>query len=260
MEQNKLIPLAILGAGVLIAISVFFVGRSSTDSVNKPVSKNDTGSLSAVRPVEEGDHIRGNPNAPVVLVEYSDFECPFCQRFHSDLQNVMETKGKTGEFAWVYRHFPLEQLHSKAPYVSLASECVAKLGGTDAFWAFADEYYRVTPTNNQVDLAILPGLATKTGVNKESYNTCVNEGALKADVEKDFAEAVAAGGRGTPFSVFIFREKMNDGVKQLADTLNTQYGDQLFTVLSENQLAMSGALPADAVKLVIDTQNGTVAQ
>ncbi|HEV8553776.1 MAG TPA: thioredoxin domain-containing protein [Casimicrobiaceae bacterium] len=63
-----------------------------------------------MRPVSEGrDHIRGNPTATVALVEYSDFECPFCKRFHQTVKKVVDESG--GRVKWVYRHFPLEELH-----------------------------------------------------------------------------------------------------------------------------------------------------
>ncbi|MDH3282605.1 MAG: DsbA family protein, partial [Gammaproteobacteria bacterium] len=64
----------------------------------------------AVRPVSAGrDHIRGNPSAPVTLIEYSDFECPFCKKFHATAKKVLDES--RGQVKWVYRHFPLDQLH-----------------------------------------------------------------------------------------------------------------------------------------------------
>lgn len=259
MEQNKLIPLSILAAGIIIAVSVFFVGKSSTSTEEQKTATVPT-SGKEIRGISEADHLRGNPEAPVIIVEYSDFECPFCQRFHKDLKTVMDTRGKSGDLAWVYRHFPLQELHSKAPFVSLASECVANLGGNDAFWNFADTYYETTPSNNQVDLSILPSLASGAGVDKDAFGACLTETTYQKEVDTDFAEARAAGGTGTPFSVFIFKEPIKDEVKKLAESFNAQYGNALFSVITENQLGMSGALPADIVALIVDTQTGKVAQ
>ena len=70
---------------------------------------------SAVRPVNGEDHILGNPDAPVKLIEFSDFECPFCKRFHPTMKRLMDEYGEDGRVAWVYRHFPLDAIHSKAP-------------------------------------------------------------------------------------------------------------------------------------------------
>ena len=90
-------------------------------------------------PVTDTDHVRGNIDAEIMIIEYSDFDCPFCGRFHESMQSVVD-KYPGNEVAWVYRHFPLEQIHPNAPGVALASECVAELGGNDAFWTFADGY------------------------------------------------------------------------------------------------------------------------
>lgn len=84
------------------------------------------------------DHIRGNKKAKVVVIEYSDFQCPFCQRVHPTYKQILETYGD--DVMWVYRHFPLS-FHPKAMPAALASECAYEQGGNDAFWKFADELF-----------------------------------------------------------------------------------------------------------------------
>ena len=88
--------------------------------------------------VSGDDHLRGSAEARIKLVEYSDFECPYCQRFDVTMQQVMSEFGD--EVAWVYRHFPLS-FHPQAQPAAEASECVAKLGGDEAFWNYADLLY-----------------------------------------------------------------------------------------------------------------------
>lgn len=88
--------------------------------------------------VTNDDHIRGNKDARIKLVEYSDFECPFCQRFHPTMQQVMDKYGD--QVAWVYRHFPLS-FHPEAQKAAEASECVAANGGD--FWDYADTLFSV---------------------------------------------------------------------------------------------------------------------
>ncbi|MBE0618991.1 MAG: thioredoxin domain-containing protein, partial [Burkholderiales bacterium] len=85
--------------------------------------------VGALRPVSKGrDHIRGDTAAPVTLVEYSDFECPFCKRFHATAKRLVDES--KGQVKWVYRHFPLDELHpGKARKEAVASECAAEIGG-----------------------------------------------------------------------------------------------------------------------------------
>jgi protein-disulfide isomerase len=97
--------------------------------------------LDTMTPVNESDHIKGNRDAKVVIVEYSDFDCPFCTRFHATMNAIVKKYPPT-EVAWVYRHFPLEQLHPEAETVAVAAECVAKLEGNEGFWKFADDYLK----------------------------------------------------------------------------------------------------------------------
>lgn len=92
-----------------------------------------------ILPLSEADHIKGSLDAQIKIVEYSDFDCPFCSRFHATMNTIVE-KYDGSEVAWVYRHLPLEQLHPNAPAIAVASECVAKFGGNEAFWKFADGY------------------------------------------------------------------------------------------------------------------------
>jgi protein-disulfide isomerase len=105
-------------------------------------------------PVTAADHIRGDISAPVKIVEYSDLECPFCKRFHTTLQEIMKSSyGTENKVAWVFREFPLAQLHPKAVKEAEAAECVAELGGNEAYWKFIDKVEEVTPGNNKLDEA-----------------------------------------------------------------------------------------------------------
>ncbi len=161
----------------------------------------------AVRPVNGADHILGDPDAPVKLVEFSDFECPFCKRFHPTTKRLMDEYGEEGKVAWVYRHFPLDAIHSKARKEAQASECANELGGNEAFWAYTDRLYEVTPSNNRLDLAQLPRIAQEIGLDRAAFETCL-EGDLRggkyaAHIEADVQDAAASGGTGTPFSLVI---------------------------------------------------------
>lgn len=106
---------------------------------NQTAADTEDQALNSVVPVTVNDHIKGNQDAKVVIVEYSDFDCPFCARYHTTM-NAIVKKYPATDVAWVYRHFPLEQLHPNAKSVAIAAECVAKLEGNKGFWKFADSY------------------------------------------------------------------------------------------------------------------------
>jgi protein-disulfide isomerase len=161
----------------------------------------------AVRPVDTKDHMQGNPNATVHVIEYSDFECPFCKSFHPTMQQAFDDYGTSGKIAWVYRHFPLDSIHSKARKEAQASECAAELGGNDAFWNFAKNLFEVAPSNNRLGLAILPDIAKGIGLNRAKFEACLSgdeRGGKYADhIEADLQNAMAAGGTGTPYTVVV---------------------------------------------------------
>jgi protein-disulfide isomerase len=158
----------------------------------------------ALRPVSKGrDHIRGDLAAPVTLIEYSDFECPFCKSFHRTVKKLVDESG--GRVRWVYRHFPLEELHPvKARKEALASECAAELGGNRAFWKFADRFFELTPSNNRTDIeTVLPRIASEIGLDKVQFESCLASGRHDRRITEDVKDATASGGRGTPWSLVV---------------------------------------------------------
>ncbi|KKU81709.1 MAG: Periplasmic thiol:disulfide interchange protein DsbA, partial [Parcubacteria group bacterium GW2011_GWA2_47_8] len=162
-----------------------------------------------VPPVTSSDHVRGSANAAITLVEYSDYECPFCKSFHPTMQRLMTEYN--GKVKWVYRHFPLS-FHQNAEKEAEAAECVAELAGNDAFWKFIDRVYEVTPANNGLDLATLPDIAVYAGVNKTKFQTCVDSGKYDAVIAQDIQDAVTAGAQGTPYAVIIDAKGQNNPV------------------------------------------------
>jgi len=96
-----------------------------------------------MRPVSADDHILGDINSEIIVVEYSDLDCPFCKVFHPTMHQVVEKS--EGKVAWVYRHYPIPQLHPNAPKKAEETECAWELGGNDAFWKYADKVFE-SPT------------------------------------------------------------------------------------------------------------------
>ena len=203
-EPNKIsIPMAIIVAGVLVAGAVYFssIKQEAIESNQGP--KKDTVSLENMRAVSSAEHIRGNVNAPVKIVEYSDIECPFCKIFHATMQKVMDEYGKNGKVAWIYRHFPIDSRHPKARKEAQATECANELGGNDKFWAYLDRIYEITPSNNGLSLALLPEIAKYVGLNVVDFNICINSDKYLDRIEDDLQNANVTGGLGTPWSIII---------------------------------------------------------
>ncbi|HUK42696.1 MAG TPA: DsbA family protein [Candidatus Acidoferrales bacterium] len=172
------------------------------------------------------DHIYGNPNAPVSLIEYSDFECPFCKRFHATANEIVDAYG--GKVNWVYRHFPLSMHNPGAQKEAEASECVAQLGGNDAFWKFANAIYARTKSNgNGFPLDQLVPLGKEMGLDERQFKECIDGMKYASRVQEDLDEGAQIGITGTPAN-FLLRN----------DT-----GEVILKV---------GAQPAEAIKPDID--------
>lgn len=154
-----------------------------------------------VAPVTEDDYIKGNRNARIALIEYSDTECPFCKRFHPTAQQAVDEY--PDDVMWVYRHFPLDQIHSKARKQAEAIECAGKLAGNDGFWALTDKIFEVTPSNNGLDNSTLPDLAADVGLNSSAIKTCIDSGEMAQNVEEDYQSGLKAGVTGTPGNILL---------------------------------------------------------
>ncbi|MFA4818623.1 MAG: DsbA family protein [Patescibacteria group bacterium] len=147
-------------------------------------------------PVKADDHILGDNNAPITLVEYSDLECPFCKRFHPVMQQIM--KEYPGQVRWVYRHFPLS-FHANAQKEAEATECAGKLGGNDKFWAYTDKIFERTASNGTgFALDALVPLAQELGLPEAKFKTCLDSGEFTAHVQTDLQEGTSFGVNGTP--------------------------------------------------------------
>jgi protein-disulfide isomerase len=154
-----------------------------------------------VDPLKDEDHIKGSRDARILLIEYSDLECPFCKRFHPTGQQLVDSY--KGQVAWVYRHFPLDQIHSKADKEAEAVECAKDQGGDDAFWKLTDKIFEVTPSNNGLNLDDLPKLAEEVGLNQATFKSCLDSGKYASYVEADYQGGVKAGITGTPGNILL---------------------------------------------------------
>ncbi|HED12745.1 MAG TPA: disulfide bond formation protein DsbA [Gammaproteobacteria bacterium] len=156
-----------------------------------------------VRPVDpKVDHLLGNKDAVISVVEYSDFECPFCKRFHPTMkQLIANNKGKVN---WVYRNFPLSFHNPGAKTEAEAAECVALVAGNDTYWKFNNAIFdRTTSNGTGFPVENLLPLAKEVGVDEKAYQACIDGGKTKQRVLDDLNNGIAAGVNGTPGSILI---------------------------------------------------------
>lgn len=157
--------------------------------------------LAQMPEVSDEDWVRGNKDAKITLVEYSDLECPFCQRFHPTMNQVMEEYGDSVN--WVFRHYPLP-FHTYAQKAAEAAECAGKSGGNEAFWKFIDLYYEKTLANGtgypQEDLA---SLAAEAGATQADVQKCLDDGEMTEKVTAQMAAGSTAGVSGTPGTIIV---------------------------------------------------------
>lgn len=170
-------------------------------SVNQPPIVSVTKSATQAPKISKTDHIRGNKNANIALVEYSDLECPFCKSFHPTMKQVMETyKDKV---MWVYRHFPLS-FHANAQKEAEASECAGDQGGDEAFWKYVDAVFERTTTNGTgFALDKLVPLAKELGLDDVEFKDCLDKGKFAKLVQDQELQGQNEGVTGTPGNIVL---------------------------------------------------------
>jgi len=172
------------------------------------------------------DHIRGNIDAPFSVVEYADFDCPYCRHFHPAAKRLINNSG--GNINWVYRHFPLSGHQPSAQKLAEAAECVAELGDNSAFWYFSDSLImqpRRGKYSPQVDANTLPAGVHKAAklahIDTTALVACINSGRHTARVQADANNALQMGLIGTPASIIINNRTGQLLLRQGAASLQT---------------------------------------
>jgi len=206
MKSSATIPLAIIFGGIVIAIAVYV-------SMPKLPGGTSAGNPALVRPVGTNDHILGNPAAKVMIVEYSDFDCEFCKSFDDTMHQIIANAGTNGNVAWVYREFPLSEIHPNAMKNAEAAECVAQVAGNDAFWKFKTILF----ANQPIDPSQYGTYAQTAGISDTAFATCFSDAAQNVDarINADRQNALDVGAQGTPYSLILIAGKapvvMNGG-------------------------------------------------
>lgn len=181
---------------VVIGAVIFFINRNSRSGNSQQLTI-DPAALAAVpqtnvNVVSADDPWFGNRDAAVVVVEFGDFQCPYCQQAFPDIRSLM-TKYRD-RVLFIFRDFPISELHPEAAKAAEAGQCAWEQG-SDRFWAMHDRLFL-----NQEDLTVpaLKSYAASAGLDTSVFDRCLDSGGNAGEVSADYADGLAAGVQGTP--------------------------------------------------------------
>ena len=208
MNKELFLPVSILVAGVLIAGAVIYAigggGNQANNSGDSP-EKVDSVALE----LTGDDVVLGNLDAPVTIIEYSDFQCPYCGFFYSQTEaGIRENYIKTGKVKFVYRHFAFLGQESRA--LAGAVECAKDHG---KFWQYHDEAFNAEiadgqENNGNLNKNLFLSLAKKLELDADKFSSCLNSNKYDSKVQNDYISAQKAGVNATPTS-FVNGQKVS---------------------------------------------------
>lgn len=202
-------PTAIIISAVILSGSHIVYGYIVANGT--PASQT---TLFAGKAVDESDFVEGNADSKIVVIEYSDPECPFCVTLHPNLKRIRNEYAS--KIAFVYRHFPLTQIHPNAFDESKAIACAGSLGGTPKFYEYVDKLYGFKSENQTTQLPTngKEEIAGHIGLDIEDFKNCVATDAAASAVDISINDGVQAGVQGTP-ATFVL-EKTRKGYEIIA--------------------------------------------
>lgn len=192
------IPAAIVVAGLIIAGTIFFTNRGtdSTTDTNTDTGTTDTAQdefPAATTTIGDSPFLGNIKKAKVALVEFTDFQCPYCERHAVDTKpSILKDYVDTGKIIYVVRNFPLDFHGQIAIDSAHAGLCVNELSGAQKYFDFYSQGFSKTSTDE------LAAVAQGLGVNMTKYNTCMSDNRHQEQITQDMADGSAAGVEGTP--------------------------------------------------------------
>lgn len=234
-EKNNTLAISIVIAAVLISGSMIFLGfkLGGTGSVKDQVkqgldeyiqeqqakAQQDAVAANQPKTIEgdftDDDAVEGNKNAKVTIVEFSDFQCPYCGKFFSQAyKDIKKDYIDTGKVKLIFRDLPLTDLHPGAFPAALAAECAREQGGDSMYFKMHDKLFTDQATifadTTKID-ATLKQIAGQLGLSSKKFASCYDSQKYKTEVEKDMSDAASVGIRGTP--AFIINGQYISGAR-----------------------------------------------
>jgi protein-disulfide isomerase len=207
LKKESIYKWSIAVLAILLVVSIFTGGFSGKSSGNTIVERNDPSENNGVNMEQliDDDSIKGDPNAPVTIVEFSDYECPFCERFYSGAYQQIKTEYiDTGKVKFVYRDFPLS-FHQNAGKAAEAAECAGEQG---MYFEMHDKLFEDGVSGGVSDFKNYAG---EIGLNQGDFDTCLDSGSMAKEVQNDFLAGQKAGVKGTP--AFFINGEMVSGAQ-----------------------------------------------
>lgn len=147
-----------------------------------------------------GKWIYGSKNARFTLVEYSDYECPYCKRFHDTPKKIVD--GSKENVNWEFKHFPLPFHNPAAEKEAIAAECIADQLGNKAFWVASNEIFR-TSQGNGGGVADMKGMAERLGADPKVFSECLSSGRFDKKLAEHQSQGQKLGVNGTPATFIV---------------------------------------------------------
>lgn len=184
---------------IIIIVVIFLFYNLVKENVDEIKSQNQGAQYNIVT---TDDPYKGSVDAKIVIVEFSDFQCPFCLQSFPIVKQVISKYGDQIKF--IYRDLPNSSIHPEAQIAAEAGECAHAQG---KFWEMHDQIFI---NQNNLTSDALKGYAQGIGLDTNLFNTCLDEGTYTAEVGEDYSDAIRAGVTGTP--TFFINDKRIDGV------------------------------------------------
>lgn len=204
LKKSSLWKAGTIAFGILFVVVLFhdiYESDDSSGSLVRQIAPSDNGLPTGVASVKAEDYVDddpvlGNKNAPLTIVEFSDFQCPFCARFRTEtFDQIKKQYIDTGKVKFVYRDFPLTSIHPVAQKSAEASECADEQG---KFWEYHDKIFL---NQDLLSLSSLKQWAADLKLDTKKFNECLDSGKYTSEVNNDLKDSAAAGGRGTPYFI-----------------------------------------------------------
>lgn len=225
---NLATPISIIIAGIIIAGAIILTSGNLSDllgksnptpniaGVNEPSApanpQGGTAAATTVKVSTDDDPVLGNPDAPVTIIEFSDYECPFCKRaFQQSFPKIKSEYIDKGLVKLVFRDLPLPFHDPLATKQAIAANCAREQGGDEIYFAYHDEIFNRTNSNgNGMPVEELNNIAKDLNLNISDFSTCLDSEKYLSEVQKDLSDAAAVGANGTP--AFFVGKSSTDGI------------------------------------------------